>query len=424
MTVASWTPTRCLAWLCTLTFVACSDPSPDPSGVAPSFAMGGVGRPSVLVNPNVHGNGTAATIQEGIDMVGAGGRVMVKPGTYAEALVINKGLTLEGIADGSGPVIIATPGAPTIAVQIATPDPVTIRDVTVRFSGANGIRGDGLVNLTVERTTVIAVNPPLGTVQLVSVFKNVASPGRARLVVRESFLDGGVPFANSLTPPFPGSVGLRVNGDVDALLDGNIIRRMSTCISVQARDDLGGDMHADITGNDVDECYGLARITVGTASGNDPSATRPVTATGVVNIVGNAIRNSFASCLATAISYTLFAGRIEHNRIVRVVQPCALPSARGAPGAIFVGDSRDFYPAAAPVVRFNDIVGNAQAGVRVNRHQTTPLDLRCNWWGSASGPSGVGPGTGDALVVEAGAATPVFTPFATAPIAGTGATSC
>jgi hypothetical protein len=75
-------------------------------------------------------------------------------------------------------------------------------------------------------------------------------------------------------------------------------------------------------------------------------------------------------------------------------------------------------------VRFNDIVGNAQAGLRVAGNIATPLEARCNWWGSATGPSGAGPGTGDAVVVEPGGAMPVFMPFATAPIAGTGATEC
>ena len=45
-------------------------------------------RPAVLVNPHVKGNGTATTIQEGIDMVDPGGKVMVLPGTYDEAIVI------------------------------------------------------------------------------------------------------------------------------------------------------------------------------------------------------------------------------------------------------------------------------------------------------------------------------------------------
>jgi pectin methylesterase-like acyl-CoA thioesterase len=68
-------------------------------------------RPSVLVNPHVRGNGTATTIQGGIDMVGPGGKVMVLPGIYKETLVIDKGLTLEAVGGESGEVIVAPPGA-------------------------------------------------------------------------------------------------------------------------------------------------------------------------------------------------------------------------------------------------------------------------------------------------------------------------
>jgi len=82
-------------------------------------------------------------------------------------------------------------------------------------------------------------------------------------------------------------------------------------------------------------------------------------------------------------------------------------------------------PRVSVTVRFNDIEGNAQAGLRVAPNMTTSIDARCNYWGSASGPSGTGlSGTGDRLVVETGAAAPVVTPFATAPIAGSDATGC
>jgi len=60
----------------------------------------------------------------------------------------------------------------------------------------------------------------------------------------------------------------------------------------------------------------------------------------------------------------------------------------------------------------------------VGSNMTTPVDASCNWWGAASGPSGAGTGTGDAIVVELGAATPRFVPFATAPIAASPATGC
>src|SRR3989454_8596076 len=159
-----------------------------------------------------------------------------------------------------------------------------------------------------------------------------------------------------------------------------------------------------------------------------PSPTHPVTATGEVNIVSNTIRNTSRSCLATsAILYEAFTGRVEHNRILGVVQPCATPSVRGLPSAIWVGSlpTRGF-PRVSVTVRFNDIEGNAQAGLRVGPNETAPsLQTSCNWWGSASGPSGAGlSGTGDAVVVEAGGGMAAFTPLATAPIAGTDATSC
>src|SRR5437899_1825708 len=117
-------------------------------------------RPAVLVNPHVQGNGTAKTIQEGIGMVDPGGKVMVLPGTYNEAIVIDKGLTLEAVGGESDSVIVAPSGAPVAAVLVVTSDPVTIRDLTIHFSGANGIRGDGVVDGIAERIRVRAVNPP------------------------------------------------------------------------------------------------------------------------------------------------------------------------------------------------------------------------------------------------------------------------
>lgn len=383
-------------------------------------------RSTVVVNPNASGQGTARTIQEGIDMVREGGTVLVRPGTYEEQLAITKGLTIESIGDGSGPVIIWPSGTPSSVIEILTASPVTLRDLTVRVPGVSGIRGIGAVDVTIDGANVVAVSPPLGVLSVLIFVSNQALDGsRARLVVRDSFVDGTI-----ASPPVTQSFGVQQAGNVDALFERNVIRRVGgACIFVVTRADLGGETNADILNNDLDECHPLGRVAsilVGPGGGNLPSPARPLTATGIVNIIGNTIRNSSGNCLNNAIAYEVYTGRIEHNRILDVVQPCAVPTVRGMPGAIWVGRLTPVFPfpPVTPSVRFNDIEGNAHAGLRIAPNQTIAIDASCNYWGSESGPSGIGPGTGDAILVEPGGAAPVFMPFAPAPIAGTAATGC
>ncbi len=54
------------------------------------------------------------------------------------------------------------------------------------------------------------------------------------------------------------------------------------------------------------------------------------------------------------------------------------------------------YPCSDNVVNCNNIVGNSAYGVW-NHPDNLELNATQNWWGDTSGPSGVGPGTGDAV---------------------------
>jgi hypothetical protein len=402
-----------------------------------NLAPGGEGAQprAIVVDRNAKGNGVASTIQEALDRAASGSQVLVKPGTYSEALVIRKGLTLRPIGGGAGSVIIAPSGAPDIAIQVATSEPVVLQDVTLLFSGMHGIRGDGAVDVTVERVNAQAVGSALLSVQqrVVSFFNDItASDARAHVTLRENMLNGGIGGTSSGPPSsaFPQMFGITLQGDITATVERNTLRQMGgACIAVVTRNDLGGETNAEIVGNDLDECYplqGAGSLIVQAAAGR----TGTVTATGTVDIVGNTIRNSFGSALpATAITQMYAPGRIERNRILGVVQTGAKPIATRNPAAIWIGTLSTSAPAPsiAPVVRFNDIEGNAYAGLRVGPNIKSSLDAACNWWGSPDGPQVLtvtGSSVRDALVTEPGAATPSYRPFAKAPIAFSGATSC
>lgn len=367
----------------------------------------------------------AATIQEALNRVASGGTVQILPGTYREALTIRKGVTLEAAGERNGPVIIDPPRTSESAIDIATTEPVIIRNLRIHVPGAFGIRAGGGVNLRVGQATILAVSPPTGQSWLLALNNDTRETGvRARLVIRDSYLDGTITkLARFEGRPQNRAIGLK--GDIDAVIERNTIRRTgSMCLSATTRDDFGGETNVDILNNDIDECHPVARvgaIMIGSPAVGSLSPDRPVTATGMVNIIGNFIRNSSQDCLTSGIAYDVFSGRIERNTIVGVVQPCSQWTTRNRRGGIWIGLRLKEIPMppVVPTVRFNDIHGNVLAGLHIGDNQTIRLDATCNYWGSERGPSGIGPGDGDAIVVQPGAPDPLFLPFATRPIAQT-----
>ncbi len=374
----------------TALFSACSEAPQAPTVGAP--ALGETGScPVVVVNWRIPDNPrcTSPTIQGGVDKVKHGGIVRVLSGTYVEAVEIkNKSLTLKTV--GKEPVILAPANQASGVIYVRAhgttvqePPPARI-EVTIRgplviepqTAGIGyGIRGLGLVDLTVDEVTV---RDPLAR----GVISSNEVPGaRGKLVLRNSDIAGA---------PEPSMVAVHVLRAVDAVIENNVIRRSDwSCIQVQE------DANAVIIGNDLDECGVQGGIRVY----NSPSTTE-------VDVVGNTIRNSSSSSdKRYGIFYVAKSGRIERNTIIDYVQP-AVEYPRAA--AVYVVTE-------AAVARFNDIAGNAHAGLRA----WPDIDATCNWWGSPDGPSGDGPGSGDAVHGDA-----IVIPFATAPIAESEETTC
>lgn len=411
--------------------VACNEapfttPESGEATAGPALSAGQSGRNTVVVNPNASGNGVAATIQEGIDMAASGGRVLVKPGTYAEALYIGKGVTVEPIAEEEGEVVLAPPTGTFLAMYVDATDPVVVRGLSINYPGAGAIRADGPVDLVLDHLNIHALMPATNG-HAILILNDPAFignfSGRARATVSNSFVDAGV---GSDVPPHAQNHGIRAIGEVDFVVRGNTVRHTGgACIFVTPRADLTGETNAEIIDNDVDECHPLGRVAsilVGLSTPTVPGT--PYSLTGTVNVLGNKIRNSSATCrLTSAIAFENFNGRIESNSILGVVLACATPTARNRPSAISIG-SYNGLPSSAPSVRFNDISGNAFAGLRLATNITGLIDARCNWWGAGDGPSGLGTGSGDAIVIDGAAPTPTYSPYAAAPIAGTGAMGC
>src|SRR5688572_1010403 len=161
-------------------------------------------------------DGAYLTIAAALADVPPGGTVEICPGTYAEMLVIDKSVTIEG--SGKGVVTLAPPVAPQDAViQVATPDPVVIEKIVIDYAGRFGIVSTGRADLTIDSVTVLA-GQPLQVANDAS-----TSGGRAALVIRNSVFDGR------------GSGGVFVIGDVDALIERNLVQRTSfSCIQVQS----------------------------------------------------------------------------------------------------------------------------------------------------------------------------------------------
>lgn len=397
--------------------VACNEapfttPEPGETFAGPALSADHTGRNTVVVNPDANGNGVAATIQEGIDMAGSGGRVLITPGLYPEIVFVTKGVTLEPLGEVPGAVIVEPPAGTIEGIQIMTDEPVLIRDLTVRHAGNRGIFGFANIDLTVER--VVVEGPTSVGIGVLNDEPGPLPP--ARLVVRDSRVEMATSGASTF--------GIFAGGSYHAEIERNVVRSPGfLCVEFRTRRDGGGAVSGAIRDNDLDRCGGGGAIRVGrdfTAGAGNP----PSTATGYVEVTGNHLRNSTASCAArVGILFEVLGGRIERNDVQGYVQPCAIGAPRAFPAAIMVG-SRFPMPGATPSIGFNDVAGNAQAGLMVTSTVTTALDARCNWWGAADGPSGVGAGSGDAIVVDGAAPTPTYYPFATAPIAGTGATGC
>lgn len=323
------------------------------------------------------GPGGFATIQQGVDAVDPGGVVRVAPGLYNETVIINKPLQLLGAQAGvDARTRLGTPseesrvtGTSPVAIIQVLVSGVVIDGFTVEGNAAGaGIFFAGTASGHVLRNTIVRDN-----VFGVYLNSNGASPS---LVQFNSFRSNNRPGAASGNGIY-----------TDAGLSQATIEANSFTGHATASVNLGGTVPGTAAQVVIRDNQLFEDNSIAMTNALD------------VQILGNVIQRAQGSAIffGGGTSQVTIEGNLIQDGVSDAIRVTSL----------FTGT-----PNSAVAAHFNSIQGNA-TGLRVDAgaYAPPPLDATNNWWGSPSGPSGVGPGTGQAIVDPDGVV--VFQPFLT-----------
>jgi parallel beta-helix repeat protein len=299
------------------------------------------------------------TIQEAIDAASDGDTIMVAAGLYEESVVIDKSLTLKGAQAGVD--ARTRSGAETI-IEPDNPDEQTGIEIVSAADRVVVIDG-----LTVQnaRHGITAPSPEPAMAADIIV-RNVRALNLVKFAISMAFtMEATVEYcyvkdaqyginAGALTPFLPTVATFRNNETVnaefgitgyleDSLIEGNLVRDFVT----GGKGIDGQFLNTEIKNNTV---------------------------TGYVEGAALTFEEHYGRYLSKDV-------KVEGNTFT------------GNSLGIYVFDTQTTLTGIT--VNFNNIDGNSRYGVWNQGGET--LDATKNWWGDASGPSGRGPGDGDAV---------------------------
>ena len=317
------------------------------------------------------------SIQEAINAAAPGDTIIIHEGTYNEKLVVDKSLTIEGVDKEQ--VILNGTGLSEKGISVEA-DYVTIRNLTVCcFVEGNWPWGVELVDAShciVE--DLIVYNCTSGGINLYRGCHN--NTVRNNLI---KYCDGnGISIYGSDEGCWHNLI--ENNEIIDcafAETGGGTYRVPAICIFSNAS-------YNTVTGNIIrQEAYvGRGRgITLwgSTYGGSDMAET------------GNIIENNFVENFDIGIyiiGVNLYTGT---KNLVTYTTVRYNNLTKNNVGFKQIGFEGDYSPI---TLRYNNIYDNHDYGALVDAtYGTAILDARFNWWGDASGPSGMGPGAGDAI---------------------------
>jgi parallel beta-helix repeat protein len=357
------------------------------------------------------------SIQSGVDAAADGDTVCLESGTYQEQVIINKDLRLVGDdAEIRAPADMDTFSIPESGR--------TFRPIVFAFGGSEAggeVTGTETVSVDISGFEIAGLQSvPAGHSFTGILLRNVDGDTEAN-IVRDMFSSSEETF------------GILVYGDSEVTIADNIVSEYSRG-GIGANGDFGvspapvasirGNIVEPLAGpgswapNGIQICFGatgeiIANITEGHSH---PSATPGgivVAAASGVLVEGNSVEGNDAGIQVFGdfffesdlpASGTVIRGnKITMNGDGILILDGAESTevinndieGNGPFAGVAVLDAgTDLAPPADTHVNFNNIVGNDAFGVESNG----PLvDATCNWWGDSTGPSGDGPGDGDAV---------------------------
>jgi parallel beta-helix repeat protein len=302
----------------------------------------------------IHVPGDYPTIQAAIDAASDGDTIIVAAGLYNENVVIDKSLTLQGAQAGvdartrSGPETIINPGGGTgISVVTADGRVVVIDGLTVQ----NTHNGIGNPNPVMAADTTVKNVRVLNSENF-----GISITFTTRLTIEYCYVEGATDAINAgALDPFPPTVATFRNNEIvnaefgitgylkDSLIEGNLIRDFTTTGGTGIS---GQFLNTEIKTNTI------TSYVKGAAMGFESHYGRSLSKN--VTVAGNTF---------TGNSFGIYVFKTQTTL-------------------------------SGITVNFNNIAGNSQYGVWNQGGET--LNAIKNWWGDASGPSGVGPGHGNA----------------------------
>ncbi len=419
--------------LLTALAVACSR-----DNVVPTAPTGDSPRLVLAANFTVDDDGVEcpspdfATIQAAITAASAGDVIQVCAGTYVENVILNKSLTLNGAqagVDARGRAAAEsniTPGAGTRGIELRTGSAGSTIDGFTITGGAKSIEsttgplnGLSILNNRLMGFTggALFMNDPGTDVTIDQNAIDAASQtagGGTMHFDTDAF--PGLHVTNNTVMGYGVGTGLFVDGNHNVgesatrtpTISGNVFDGSVTGINLGSRafGTFGAPTLGLYGGMIVDNTF--SNGVVGAQGGFQH-----------VLIKGNTFSDNTRAGLELTSFGNAGADRGAQNSVITENEfhgngfaPPPVPPRLGE--ALFFTSTQAAGTISTNVAHLNNISGNNNGATYAG---SETIDVECNWWGHASGPSGDGGGTGD-TVLTPGTGTLDFEPWLTAPAPG------